>query len=473
MPYIYEDEQKDEKEQSEQQIGATNQVVISQSQGSSVNPGNSKSNAQQTPTSSGSYVNSGDYLKANQNQQFGKQVAGNVQGEIDNSRTVQNQVKQDFTQEVDKSRVQYNPELVQKAVSTPTNVISSPEEKKAFQGQLNANYTGPKNLSDSSEQFTQVQNSYSDAKDASHATKSEDGRFGLLDRYYKRPDYNQGQKTLDNLLLQNDQSARNQFSKVQTEQEKHASEYGDLMGFLSDYGTNAATETLDTRSQARAALGLDDAGNITAGQGAIGSLQQDLKDRFFGYSNEQKQAYSDLLASLETGDISPEQASQLGINEGYRTYGVDVGQYVTPSSDPTLDSIASNEEHSRMAALLELAGVEGQNIFQNPELAGSYDPNQPYQLDTNSLTNAVKERENAYQYELLKKAIDLGVRNPSSAKDTFLESLNAIQAEQNYYDSDPFTLQNSDYQNFLARKKEHDDVLNRIRGQYGYDKILK
>lgn len=161
-----------------------------------------------------------------------------------------------------------------------------------FLKQRDASYGGPKSLSDRAELYDSAYSKTDQAKKTADLSKSEAGRFALLDEFYARPDYSKGQKSLDNLLVQNDPTARAAFKSSREKANQTSTDFETLKQLLGDYATSGESQTKETRSKTRQQLGIDDTGNLVQGAGAIGSteaaLRSALDSRLASLPDEQK-----------------------------------------------------------------------------------------------------------------------------------------------------------------------------------------
>ena len=360
-------EDEEDEQAAQQQIGPSSGAIANQQ-------------VQQGPgegTSSGSYTNLQDYLSANAPSKFGERVAGKVGGYIDQAADTQQEVGQEFRQNVDENRVRVDDSLFSSVLEDPTSVYGDEAQRQSFIQRRDAEYGGPSNLTDREDLFSKGYGATNDAMDFARSTEDESGRKSLLDSLYGsgrgRYDYTSGQKSLDNLLIQNDPGSRGAFEDVRSRGDQLASDYEALEAALSEYATGAKQETQDTRSQARGLLGIDDAGNY-AGSGAIGNLYGSLQGRVGERTSERDRILEDLTqayAQRNSGSL-PGGYENLGLGSYGPLYNLDVSQFLEGANDLNPNTVASPEEYARMAALTGLAGIE--NTFAPDEaLAGTRD----------------------------------------------------------------------------------------------------
>lgn len=202
----------------------------------SSSPGTAVGSASEKPTSSGSFTNLQSYLNANadQSQGLGGKIANNVQGEANQGASDLNSSVNSFKSDTDKADQGINANTLgdvqgtfNKAVSDPTSLQDS--DYSTINNIYGANGTGglgsqyqnggtpgPKDLTGYDSYNTAVNELQNTANDAQNLG-SESGRQVLLNQAFARPDYNQGQQQLDQLLLQGNQANTSKFQDLQNQ----------------------------------------------------------------------------------------------------------------------------------------------------------------------------------------------------------------------------------------------------------------
>jgi hypothetical protein len=177
-----------------------------------------------------------DYLGANQNQ--GEALGQKVTGALDQAATADqgaiagavNQTQSD----INSGTVNANPDLINKAVATPTAITSDPNQLNDFLGQWNAAYTGPSSF-ETSNNYGAATAANTDAQQKQAEVATAGGQQQLLNNQFNV--YGQGNQGLDQALLQNSSS-----------EPKLQGEVGNFQN-VQDYLTNQATN-LDTAATA-------------------------------------------------------------------------------------------------------------------------------------------------------------------------------------------------------------------------------
>jgi hypothetical protein len=316
------------------------------------------------PKGSGRFADLGEYLRVNQPQQFGQQLASKVGSDVDGAQNALGSAANEFKSRADQSTIQDSQGLIGQVGTNPENI-----DQTAFSGLRDAEYRGPTTFQSASDLYNQTAGAANAAAGKAQASKSEGGRFALLDNYYGRPQYSQGQRTLDNLLVQNDPNSQQAFKQIQDNAKNLQANVAQTGNELGAYGTQAKAATESTRKSARDALGLDNAGNLT-GQGAVGEAQSGVNSRL----SEYQQRAQEIQKARDEGrysDISPEMASilqQIGT-----PYGVNAGQYLssTNPTELTAAGVTSGDEQARLRALYNLSGID--NPYDTTDAGSMYD----------------------------------------------------------------------------------------------------
>lgn len=357
-------------------------------------------------TNSGSFTNLNSYLDANKSLGFGGQVAGKVQGAVDEAGQAQKTAESGFKQQADAGSVSFDPSLGEAVKRDATSVVGDQAKFSDFLKARDAEYKGPNALVDT-DLFRPTDAAQRKAQEQAGASGSEGGRQALLDQYYGsgngRFDYTGGQKKLDNLLIQNDPSSREAFAKTQENASKTAQDYEGLRGALTAYAGGKREATGQARAQARGAVGIDDAGNFLATDNVRGNggAVQDTVEGIDERAAARKAELAGLHGTLDpvTGkgwakDLTPDQIQRMGIDPNafggvdltpadraqgsyakyYQGYKVDPGylyqqdpghlNYLNFTADSALNrnTVANQKELAQLNALSQLAGKENSFI---------------------------------------------------------------------------------------------------------------
>lgn len=326
------------------------------SSGQGTSGGAAKAPGVGSPTQFGSAASRlSDYLSANANQTQG--MAGDIAGKF-NSQYGQQQgaiqgLGQQFGQDVNKGYTAYNSGLVDQATQNPDWFVKqNPDNVKAFQSQLNDQYTGPSNF-ESYQPYAGVQQGVNQALQQSELVKTYPGLSTYLQNN-AQGNYTPGMNTLDTTLLQAYQPAYQTIKGA-------ADQFGNLPGQLSDVakGGNAAVQAAQaeapkaaqyaqqglTSAQDRINKAIQD--QLTSAQGAYGTYNKDV-GQLRGAAQDINSAVQDYLRQNSNISISG--------NNDFLAPWVNLQEMTTT---PTLENVSRPEDFANILALQQLAGNPG------------------------------------------------------------------------------------------------------------------
>lgn len=361
---------------------------------SSVGQAQTKSN-QQSPSEiakrgSGNFQNLGEYLRVNAPQQFGEKVAGKIGDEVTSAGQTIDQAQSDFKGRVDDNTVRDTNNLSGMVATDPRQV-----NQEQFTKLRDANYGGPSSIYDAKDLTSRVSSAAGTATGKANASQSEAGRFALLDSYFGKPKYTQGQKTLDNLLIQNDPGSQAAFEQMRQNADAVSARSKQLAPEAEAYAAQGRAATEGTRTAARGALGIDNAGAYT-GQGAIGALNQGVDQRTQGLNDANAAAFQQAkgLTPGNKFNLSPEFLAAMGISGVDKGYGVDANPYLSQYAPITREQALTGDEAARARALESLSG--GGPLFNSYDEAGTAPQNPKVNVNKTGYQNAVQGRKQDY-----------------------------------------------------------------------------
>lgn len=368
MPY-FNNLEDDEKELGEGQQIATGEQTLGGGAAAAPKPVNANSQK-----GSGQFADLSEYLRVNQPQEFGTKLAGKVGEDVTKAGEAITGAGEEFKSRADQSTVQKDSSLIDEATGEGAADFAQDENKvKEFEKQRDANYQGPTSFSDASDIYNQSVGAAQTATGKAKAASSEGGRFALLDNYFGRDNYTSGQKSLDNLLVQNDQNARDAFEQVQQNADLVSAQQKTVEGNSNVYGSQAKATTAAARSAARDALGIDDAGNLVDGKGALGGLRKSVDDAVSSRRSKYDAdvaAVEQALASKDISNLTPEQRAIFGeLSSDSNLFNLDLNDYFSKSADPntsiTRYTTADQNQARRLSALEKLSGRS--DNYLNPD----------------------------------------------------------------------------------------------------------
>lgn len=347
MPYVPTQFNEEERRKLDQENPEG--VTVLSSQGNT-NVAPTAPGVNRVPTSSGRFTNLQKYIDANKNSGFAENVANRLENEVNEASTAANNASQNFRTSVDSSTVRYDDQLGQQVIADPVSVANDASKKASVIQQRDASYKGPSQFVDT-EYYQPYEKEYNEAKSVVNASQNESGRFALLDQFYKRPTYSQGEKALDNLVLSNDKKAVEKLGNV-AKNFSTVDQPTSLLDTLARYAQQAKATTEATRTQARNTLDTATQQQLAALQTKNASTIQDLDKQ-----------YTDLAAALGSRQLTREQADKLGLTgDVYQIYGLDPSTFLqdesTDTNRPTLYQSADADMRARAMALSQLAGQD-------------------------------------------------------------------------------------------------------------------
>lgn len=367
MAYVFDPNMEDEQDpNAPPQLAGSSQIVGGASQTQAQTPG-------AAPRGSDKYQNLQSYLNVGGGD-FGGQFAGKVLGESAEAGKQIEQSANQFKGQVDQSKVNANPDLVNRAIADPSKFVEDKANVEAFAKQRDAQYKGPSSFGESPDLYNRAYGATQKAVSSARAAQTEPGRFSLLDTYFGKPQYSQGQKALDNLLLSGDQNAEQGIRQAKENALAQQSNLANKSNQLSNYAAEARGLTEAARNQARGAVGLGEGGQLTEDAPAK-ALYRDIESRVGGINKANETQYNKDLESLRRKQLTSDQAKRLGINDkvGDYTYGLSPEQYLSRGENASIQTAATKEEQAKIAALSKLAGIEN-TLLPESQSTGTYNP---------------------------------------------------------------------------------------------------
>lgn len=374
-------------------------------QGGPTVSGSAASNqVQQTPSNSapsqtakktpGNFANLTEYLRVNKPLQFGEQVAGKIGGEIDEGSKAVSDAETEFKSRVDGNTVRDTQGLTEQISANPMGV-----DVGAFKQLRDASYGGPKTLADTQDLSSRVLGATGTATGKAAASGTESGRFALLDSYFGKPQYSRGQKTLDNLLIQNDPNSQQAFAEMRTRADQLSDTSKNMGAQLEQYGSSGAQTTADTRTAARGALGIDDAGNMT-GEGALGSSRNAINERLTSENARLQKEFQDAkaMAGQNRFGLRPEFLKAMGISVSPQNFGVDPTKFIQSNPALAKENVATMDEATRLRALEALADQQNYLDADDSKIGTAADA-KGFRFDTDRFGKEVGVQRAAYRQD--------------------------------------------------------------------------
>lgn len=386
MPYFFDKNLDDEnKDPSQLQISGASTTADAES-----STPNSPSGNREQKTGSG-FQNLDKYLTSNPSQQFGSQFVGKVGDQVKDASQKMSDASQQFKNQVTSSNQLPTQEQL-------NQVIEKPETANIdqFKGWANQSYTGPNSLAESQDAWNKYWSGTNQANASAKALGSEAGRFSLLDQYFGRPTYNFGQKSLDNLLVQNSGVGK-QTKAIQNQATQLKSQGADQAKALQGFAADRAGQVEQNRNNVLNTIGINADGSVKTGAdaGAIGREWQSIDDYVAQQNNQRKGEVENLRGGLGSGVLTQDQLKALGLSADTNLYNVDLRNYLTGGSDLTKDQVMTPEQRARLKALSNLAGITDTYGGNAP-----VDPTAAYSFNNEKLKQDLGSTQASYQQEL-------------------------------------------------------------------------
>lgn len=219
--------------------------VSSGSAGTATGGGGAKGSITASPIQFGSSASKlGDYLSANAPQitNQANAVAGKFNDQYSQlNQGIQNAANQ-FNQQVQGGYAAPDQNIVNQAVSNPTQFTATPENIAKFQAQYNNQYTGPQNF-EGSTPYSDIQGQVSNAVNQGNLLQSQAGLASYLQGQSKNP--TKASSTLDSLLLSGNPEAQQTVQNA-------GKQFNNLTGQL-ETATGAANQGVQSAKDASAA----------------------------------------------------------------------------------------------------------------------------------------------------------------------------------------------------------------------------
>lgn len=344
------------------------------------------------------FTNLQQYLQANRANRLGQTIAGGVQQAGEAARGAITQAGQQFQAgaQAEKQRLSQAGQQAGQLLQDPTQ--ANEQQVQQFQNVLGAESKGPAGVSNAEQLRSQAQQ----AQQLGQAGSTQQGRFGLLQRYVGRGNqYGLGQQRLDQMLL------------GQTGQQQLRSARAGTAGLeqqAQQQITGAEAQGQELRGQARqlaektmGQLGEAATSYDTAMQQKLAQQEAAAKaaiEQFKDIQNAPVQLSADQIKQL--ADISG------GIlKEGSTLYGANIYPYLQMNKLYDVKQAAQSQEDLKKAqALAKLGGqyfapTEQYKALapyiQSPELAGKFAANQFDITSLSDLNKAIEQQRQAYE----------------------------------------------------------------------------
>ena len=336
MPFLQTDEELDKQNSSGQISGPSAGPM------SSAAPKKAGS-----PASSGSWVNLQQYVNANKDQ--ANKMGEAVVGTADTAGQEAQQATQNFQAKVPQKTQQYSAQDLESQYYANPNA-----DKSSYQNiKTTGGYTGPKSLEEAG--YGAAESAVNKANERLGNLQTEQGRQQVLGDVYGKPSYTGGQKTFDNLLLQNTSGVQNKVAEAQNR-------WGGLTNMLS--GTKTAASEVIPQNIATAAQNAQTAAQ--AEKAYTDKIYNDIAGQAGALNQSNKATADKLKEHLASGNLTNEDWKNLGLNRGDQYFNLNPADYVNyDQTQLTANDVASPEQRTAWSNLMNLIGGSDQRIGQS------------------------------------------------------------------------------------------------------------
>lgn len=345
------------------------------------------------------FVNLNKILQANVGNKLGQSVSQGIGQGVQQVQQDLGQVKNEFQTEADKNNLASDPnkqavsEALKNIVGGKTDVTD--DQVKQFGTFLGGQYTGPMGLD--STKSAQLGNKAQEVQGFGQALGSGGDKTRLLQSFAGKGPYTAGQSNLDSLLLGQGPQAKQQLAAARQQTQGLTQQVGRAQENANQIGQLRAGQAAEFGQNVRGQFGIDQNGQVQAGQGLIGQGQLDLQNKVAQYGNIQslalKQATGQPLSTEEQQLLTQSGVQKIATGAPGNTYGVQAtgSQYYTPQ-DISVSSVATPQQRAQMDALYKLIG-KPQNFLGD---AKAYNPLNPIAFNQSKYLGDVSEAKGQY-----------------------------------------------------------------------------
>lgn len=304
------------------------------------------------------FTNLQAYLTANAPQisGMGDKIAGQINqgyGQVQNDI---NAGTQGFQSQVSSGYAAPNADVVKQATTNPTQFASDPNNVKAFQAQLNNQYTGPQSF-EGSDYYANLNKEVQDSATKANQVNTPSGMQSYLTGIENNP--TAGDTTLDQVLLYGNPGALSTIKGA-------ASQAAGLPDYLSSLIPGQNQSVQDATNAANSSRQAAQEGLTGAGKSFSDQLAQELSQAQGDYSTY-NQDVGQVRGAAQ--DINQQILAYLAANPNLNVSGGN--DYLSPwlnlqesTNAPNQQNVATGQDYSTQAALSQLAGDSG--LFNSP-----------------------------------------------------------------------------------------------------------
>lgn len=303
------------------------------------------------------FTNIQKYLGANKDNKLGSTINSGIQNQVQQTQNNLSSAQNEFQNQLNSNK--YNVDEGKNLINGATSADSvTDDQAKRFQQLKAGMYQGPQALNNAQ----QLQGQAQDTKQLGQATGTTAGRYGLLQKYAGRGQYNQGQQRLDNLIL--GQTGQQDLNQARRSTAGIDNQVSGALNVAGQQAQQAATNNQQVGQQLGTTLDTENQNVVNQAQGEADALTKQRLDQYKDYE-----------------DIS----GRLG--EAQKWLDANPGKSMTDylTQDYSGEQKATGQGGPRALSIDDLKKLNiGDDIFVN-------------QLNTKDLINSIKSRSQAEQ----------------------------------------------------------------------------
>lgn len=429
MPFAFDLLDEEEKKKQDAQGGGAPEMTGGGESFGGGAPASTSPQEKGTNKQGSGFVGLDKYMNANKASNFGGQLTGNVQGSVDQAKNSLSQGAQDFTNASNQGSQKWNDVGSQiKGIVDNAGDQTSKDDVSKLQGMAQAKYQGPESFYGSA-YGSKAQGDVQKAAQQAKALQSEGGRFALLDQYYGRPNYSMGEKSLDNLLVQNNPGTGARAQSIGAQAQGIESGLGQTAKGLDNLAIANRAATTDTANQTRGYLG-------TAKSG----FEDDLEKRYQDYLSQTGDFNQARQADVQDTALDGDTMGLYGLNPGDDIYDVNLGNYLQQTPTASRGQFASDQDYARYLALSQLSGEDPTLLSATDRAqAGTGSAMGKVSVDQAALKRDIADRQARYEQEsapiidrirqIQQYFIDNKVTPEQQSRNAFNDELNDLNAQ--------------------------------------------
>lgn len=323
--------------------------------------------APKTVKDSGAWTNLNTYLDANKDNavDMGNKISTNINTQGDKTKAGILNTQNDFNAKSDAGTISN----LDKAQSDADTIIGAArnnaydsqindENVNRFKEVSNAEYKGPNDIS-ASDYYNEAQLDLNKTNDLINNSKTDEGRFNILQDVFNRPTYSQGQKSFDNLLILGNQEAKNNIVNAANSLNDLQSKWVNAINDASELAKQRTADSIKAREYAQS--------NLVSNRN---TRTEEIDDYLKNIENDWSKEYDNLnniLSNYKGGDLelTRKEADQLALkNAGQGIYnllnGIPASNYLDLQAYDA-NKVVSKDQFAQLAALDKLANQFGGN----------------------------------------------------------------------------------------------------------------